>query len=413
MKICFYLHHSENTSGGVLTYSKAVLGLLLGSQEIEKIYLVHSKGNIHLVKSFANSDKIITIPINHLGKVNSFRLLISYLLFDIYHILVNYGISGRKIKLLKFLSSWISPYRRINSLKVDLIHIPVRFSPIYGLEIPLITTTHDLQELIIPENFSSGERLHRTLNSKKAIDESDHVIVSFSHVKEDVKKYFGLNDEMISVCPPSFHQEWFVDDIGTASKELINKYGLDNKFILYPAATWKHKNHIALLQALSILKVKNIVIQLIITGNKTDYHEELISSAEKLSVNTCVKFLGIISEADLVGLYKLTSLVVIPTMYEAGSGPLYEAMRYYAPVICSNVTSLPEAIGNDEFTFNPDDYHRIAELILKGLDDEEFRKRNIDNSKARLEYFKQQDYISNFLEAYRKAIQHKKDKINE
>jgi len=410
MKICFYLHFSENTSGGILTYSKAVLNLLLSSQEIENIYLLYSKEYSDIVKSLVNSDKVKYLPIKRSRKKNLLSLFLSHLFFDIYNVLLNYGINEKKIRFLKSFSSWISPYRKIKSLKIDLIHIPLRFSPVYGLDIPLITTMHDLQELIMPENFSAKERLHRDLNSKKAVDESDQIIVSFKHVKEDVKKYFSLEDEQISVCPPPFHEEWFVDKVGTNSEELKNKYGLEEKFILYPAATWKHKNHIALFYAISILREKNVSLQLIITGNITNYHRELIASAEKLGIDKLVKFLGIVPESDLVGLYKQTSLVVIPTTYEAGSGPLYESMRYGIPVICSNVTSLPDAIGNDEFTFDPNDYQRIAELILKGVNDEAFRNRNIENSKIRLNFFKEQDYISNFLLAYRKAIQHRANK---
>ena len=369
MKICFYLHFSENTSGGVLTYSKAVLNLLLSSQEIEKVYLVYSKEYSSIVESLVNSVKVINLPIKRSGKENILRLFLSHLFFDIYNVILNYEINEKKIRFLKSFSSWISPYRKIKSLKIDLIHIPLRFSPVYGLDIPLVTTMHDLQELIMPENFSAGERLHRALNSKKAVDESDHIIVSFNHVKNDVKKYFDLKDEQISVCPPPFHEEWFVNKNGTHPSELISKYQLDNKFILYPAATWQHKNHIALFKALSLLKTKNFSVQLICTGNKTDYYSELINQADQLGIAGQIKFLGIVSEEDLVGLYKLTALVVIPTSYEAGSGPLYEAMRYGSPVICSNVTSLPEAIGNDEFTFQPEDHQRIAELILKGIAD--------------------------------------------
>ena len=198
--------------------------------------------------------------------------------------------------------------------------------------------------------------------------------------------------------------------MGLLAEDLIKKYGLNDKFILYPAATWKHKNHLTLFKALSLLKENNNIVQLICTGNKTEYYYELMTSAKEYGIENQVKFLGIVSEEDLLGLYKLTSLVVIPTTYEAGSGPLYEAMRYSIPVICSNVTSLPESIGNDEFTFNPDNHQRIAELILIALIDEEFRKYNIENSKSRLEFFKKQDYLSNFLASYDKAIKHRKGK---
>lgn len=413
MKVAFYIHHTTIKAGGVFTYSVGVLNLLLTSNEIEKIFLIISSETKESFAKILDHPKIIPVLIDRKKYSIKFRLALSYLAYDIFLLQRNYLGGDMKFKWLKHFSDWINPYKsKVNGLNPDLFHSPIQFSPIYGLDIPLITTMHDLQELIMPENFSAGERLHRALNSKKAIDDSDQIIVSFNHVKEDVKKYFGFTDDQVSVCPPPFHEEWFVNKSGTPSEELKMKYKLEDKFILYPAATWEHKNHIALFKALKILKDKNQIVSLICTGNRNDYYDELISTSKNLGIEDQVKFLGIISEEDLVGLYKLTSLVVIPTAYEAGSGPLYEAMRYSVPVICSNVTSLPEAIGSDEFTFNPNDHQRIAELILKGLNDEDFKKRSLANSKSRLEYFKQQDYAANFLEAYRIAIQHKKEKNN-
>lgn len=412
MKIAYYIHHTTIKAGGVFTYSVGVLNLLLKSNDIEKIFLIISSESRKSLLNILNHPKVILVVVDRKNPVIKFKLALSYLSHDIFFLQQNYLGSSTKFNWIISFSNWINPFKsKLEYLNADVLHIPIQFSPIYGLDIPIITTMHDLQELIMPENFSAGERLHRALNSKKAVDDSDQIIVSFNHVKQDVIKYFNLRDDQISVCPPPFHEEWFVNKSGTASDELKVKYKLEDKFLLYPAATWKHKNHITLFNALKVLKAKNHIVQLICTGNKTDYCDELISSAEKLEIVNQVKFLGIVSEEDLVGLYKLTSLVVIPTAYEAGSGPLYEAMRYGVPVICSNVTSLPEAIGSDDFTFNPDDPQRIAELILKGLNDEEFRKRNIGNSRLRLEFFKKQDYAANFLEAYKKAIQHKKEKV--
>ena len=77
-------------------------------------------------------------------------------------------------------------------------------------------------------------------------------------------------------------------------------------------------------------------------------------------------------------------------------------MRYQVPVICSNVTSLPDAINNDEFIFDPTDTDEIAEKIRRGLEDRNFRSRNIENSKIRIEYFKKIDYSINFKEVYQK-----------
>ena len=124
----------------------------------------------------------------------------------------------------------------------------------------------------------------------------------------------------------------------------------------------------------------------------------------ELGLENEVKFLGIISESDLISLYKMAKLVVIPTMYEAGSGPLYEAMKYNSPVICSNVTSLPDTVNNNEFLFNPENLEEVTEMIKKGLMDNEFRGKNIDNSITRIKELSKTDYSVCFTDAYAKVL---------
>ena len=72
---------------------------------------------------------------------------------------------------------------------------------------------------------------------------------------------------------------------------------------------------------------------------------------------------GIVNEAELYNLYKNSQGVVIPTLYEAGSFPLVESILMEIPVICSNITSLPETIGNQEFIFDPNSVENIAKKI--------------------------------------------------
>jgi glycosyltransferase involved in cell wall biosynthesis len=262
---------------------------------------------------------------------------------------------------------------------------------------------HDTQEYHFPEFFSSSERLHRAINSKKGLEDSDHIIVSFEHIKKDIIKYFHINDEKISVCPPPFHTSWFSEKEFSSREDLEKKYGVDKKFLLYPAATWQHKNHRLLIDALKNLEVRGLQLQLICTGNKTEYFEVLQTFINKYNLSHKIKFLGIVPEKDLIGLYKATSLVIIPTLYEAGSGPLYEAMRYGTPVISSDVTSLPETMSNSNFLFNPDNVNALSDQIEKMLRDDSFKEENILNSKKRIEFLGKQNYINNFLDAFRKA----------
>ena len=234
------------------------------------------------------------------------------------------------------------------------------------------------------------------------------MIVSFGHIKNDLQKIFSLKEDKITVCPPPIATNWFARENFTEFKTLQIKYSISNKFILYPAAVWKHKNHKFLLRAFKNICIRISDIELICTGNNnTEYFSEIRKELNKLNISEKVKFLGMVPDEDLIGLYKASSLVVIPTLYEAGSGPLYEAMRFGAPVICAKTTSLPETINNVKFTFDPTDIEEFEEILEKGLSDSSFINQNLQNSKERMEFYKDKDYTTAFLTAYKKAIEAK------
>jgi glycosyltransferase involved in cell wall biosynthesis len=262
---------------------------------------------------------------------------------------------------------------------------------------------HDLQEFHFPENFSSAERIHRTINNHKAMYEADKIIVSFEHIKKDIVNFYNVPDNKVSVCPPPFAENWFTTKEESDWSSLVNKYSISKKYLLYPAATWPHKNHLRLLEALKEVQRRIPDIKLLCTGNKTVYYSSIEEKIKLLEIENSVKFLGIVPEEDLIGLYKNAELVVIPTLYEAGSGPLYEAMRYEVPVICARTTSLPETILDERFLFDPKKTEDIAGLINKMLTDIELKNENIKNSINRMKQLAGYDYYESFRNVYREV----------
>lgn len=399
MKIGYYISNLSAQSGGVFAYSIGVLKLLLKSKEISKIFLFYSISQQQYLNNFITNKKIVPILIRNPNIVWKVFAKISNVFFKLYFIRVH------KYQLLKRMSIFFNPFRKIlHKYDFDVFHVPIQVSPVYGIKIPIIITMHDMQELHFPEYFTSQDRMLRTIEYKKAIDESDHIIVSFSHVKQDILKYFEINNDKISVCSLPLADDWFNAKKVSLKNELKDKYNINSDFILYPAATWQHKNHINLFNALKILKDHNNKVNLVCTGLQTNYFTKIENEITALGIQDNVKLLGIVPEKDLIRLYYSTKLVVIPTLYEAGSGPLFEAMRYNIPVICSNVTSLPESISDNEFVFDPNSPKEMANLIYKGCFDKNFIKRNIENSKRRIEYYKHQNTITPFIKAYKKAV---------
>jgi hypothetical protein len=169
-------------------------------------------------------------------------------------------------KKLKYFNNW---YRWFSSLDIDLLHVPYQISAHYDLPYPLIVTMHDVQELHYPEFFTPQERAWRAENFWKALEKSSAVIVSFNHVKEDLVKYFHLPENKVFVCPLPFKNIYL--QLPNHEQELSykDKYVRLGNFLLYPAQTWQHKNHLSLIKAIEFIKNKfDRTLHLVCTGTK-------------------------------------------------------------------------------------------------------------------------------------------------
>lgn len=388
-------------AGGIFTYSIGILRLLLKAKEIDKIVIITTPEVKNALLEIIDNKKIEFSLLDRENSFNKIKLFLSFFLYDTSIIYQHYFPKSKLLTKLRSISNFINPYQKIvKRSKIKLLHVPIQYSPIYKTSVPVITTMHDVQEFHFPEFFTASERLHRAINSFKSVSESDHIIVSFDHIKSDLMKYYSIPENKISICPPPFADDWFATKKETDWQTLEKKYSLTKKYLLYPAATWPHKNHIRLLEALKEVQKRTPDLNLICTGNKTDYYDIIHKKILEFGLENSVKFLGIVPEEDLIGLYKRSELVVIPTLYEAGSGPLYEAMKYKVPVICANTTSLPETVSNAKYIFNPTDVNELSELIIKMINDENEKRENVSNSEKRMKELGGENYLESFGKVY-------------
>jgi len=319
-----------------------------------------------------------------------------------------------------YLKQWL------DGLDLDLIHFPTQtilhrdlqipYSlTLYGVEelphvdvgVPFIVTMHDVQELHFPENFTPAQRATRAVHYWKAMEKAGKVIVSFNHVKEDLIKFFDLPPDKIHVCPIPFRSISLREPTPAASRSYDEKYERLKPFLLYPSHTWRHKNHIQLLRALKEVQLRHLPnLRLVCTGGiNHHYHREVLAQAKMLGLEDSVFFAEIVPEDELCWLYRHTALVTIPTKYEAGSFPLFEAILLGTPVICSDVTSLPETINDRRFVFNPDDVEALSNLIFRMISDARFRQDNITNSYEQAHRLRQINAASYFYQTYHNLLQ--------
>ncbi len=264
------------------------------------------------------------------------------------------------------------PLNIINSL--DLIHYTVFHScssiPFF-VEKPFVVTLHDLR-LFYPE-FSKKptDKLyftHLTMKKifKKVAQKSSKIITEVPFVKEDIIRFLNTSYQKIEVLVSP------LPDIYTNRLSIIEdlskvkaKYSLPDKYIFYPATLASDKNHERLLLAIKMLRDKGVIINLILAGSDNGMLGKIMAMINSLGLKENVKYLGFVPLEDLVSLYQLSHGVIVPTLFESVSLPVWEAMILGKPVATSNICGMPYQLGDLGIYFDPYDVESISNGILK------------------------------------------------
>jgi len=286
-------------------------------------------------------------------------------------------------------------------LDCDVVHFPFQhFEPCAA---PTVFNPHDLQHLHFPEFFSGEEIERRELAYRAACREAHTVVVASEFVRRDLLRRYGLAPGKVQVvawAPPP------APDPGPGlRREVREKYGLpEGPFALYPAMTWEHKNHRRLLDALALLRDRHgLRVDLVCTGRKTAYWPEVERRLSDLRLEDQARFLDMIPYEDLRAVYQTAQFVIIPTLFEAASAPLFEAWQAGAPVACAAVTSLPEQAADAALLFDPLSIESVADAAGRMATDADLREELRRRGRRRLRDFSLERTARAYRAVYRRA----------
>src|SRR5882724_3856087 len=259
------------------------------------------------------------------------------------------------------------------NLGCDVIHFPTQAFVLCAL--PSIYNPHDLQHLQYPQFFTPVDIAHRERIYPTACHLSHTVVVGSQWVKDDIIRRYQLSPDKIQVIPLGPPTQSYIEPTAEHLRVIKTKYQLDEGFAFYPAVTWPHKNHLRLLEALALLRDDHgLTIPLVCTGSRYELFWPRIQEAvDKLRLSSQVRFLGFVPDVDLRALYRLAQFLIIPSLYEADSCPVYEAWLEGLPVACSNVTGFPDQVIDAALLFDPFDVGSIANALARVASDEGLR----------------------------------------
>tara|TARA_B100001063_G_scaffold244216_1_gene276484 strand:+ start:940 stop:2097 length:1158 start_codon:yes stop_codon:yes gene_type:complete len=277
---------------------------------------------------------------------------------------------------------------------IDYFIVPtISGFPHFFLNKPFIFTLHDMQEKYYPEYFSIFRRLLRWLNNRALSTVASKIICESQYVKSDIIKFLKVKEDKIAVItgpPPMSLINFKIDN--SKIEKIKQKYDIKKKYIFYPAQTWSHKNHLRLIDAFKIILEQHDDVDLILTGSPKANHTIIMKKINDNNLSSKIKHLGYVDYLDLPYLYKLSEFLIMPSLFESVSIPIYEAFALKVPVTCSNVVSLPEQVGNAALLFDPLDSKDMSKKIMKYLDDENLRKKNSELGFEKIKDFNHDRY---------------------
>jgi glycosyltransferase involved in cell wall biosynthesis len=395
VNILVFIPFLTQANGGVKQYSIGLLNVL--SADKQNTYFIYhcneDKELLYFKNRFPNF-----LFINDLSIKKSFSYQLSQFVKRTFNFLL------RRFRIKKSFEILNTIDRICILFKIDIVHCPYQYAADTS-KAKMIITMHDVQELHFPEYFSPEERAYRAVNYYNFLKKADAVVVSYNHVKSDLVKYFNIPEKKIYTVLLKMDNLWF-DKFSEKDTLTISELKVPEKFLLYPANTWKHKNHRRLLEAVDLLRKEyHLKVTIICTGHLNEYYTlELAKVWQDLKLEENVRFLGIVNERELYSLYKSALGVVVPTLYEAGSFPLMESILLNVPVICSDVTSLPETVQNPAFLFDPYEIKEIANKIKELWELESFRQQSIANSKKISDRLKNTQALDQFMNLYQNLM---------
>jgi glycosyltransferase involved in cell wall biosynthesis len=247
---------------------------------------------------------------------------------------------------------------------------------------PYIFEPHDIQQHHFPEFFSPDVLAWRRRTYAEGIDKAALVVCGTWWTKRDIMRCYGVPASKVAVIPRSSTMARAEVGPGRAA-ELAAEAALPDRFMLYPAMTFPHKNHLRLFEAMARLKGEGLRLQLVCTGRAyAPFHPELERAVERLGLQDQVRFLGVVSDELLAVCYRHAEFIVFPSLLEGHSQSLLEALWHGRPVVGASQSSIPETVGEAGLLFDGLDVAAMAQALKRAWTDEGLRRRLADRTRG-------------------------------
>jgi glycosyltransferase involved in cell wall biosynthesis len=296
----------------------------------------------------------------------------------------------------------------LQRLSCDLVHIPNLFSVPRMLPCPYVMTVHDMLEHMSRAREQSGFwRSFHFQMTKRVLAGAARIFAVSNFTRNEIEKLFEVPPSHVEVVYNAIDERFLHGHASAADRDLIaRRYQVTYPFLLYAGRISPHKNVVRMIEAFSALKTElkrdeaYPDLKLIIIGDDLSGNPDLRRTVVRSGVQHDVRFLGFVPIEVLRIFYDEAKVFVFPSLYEGFGLPPLEAMAHGTPVVTSNVTSLPEVVGNAAVLVNPENVFEIMRALHRVLMDKALRDRMKERGYQQAAKFSWEKSVRRMLDAY-------------
>lgn len=238
------------------------------------------------------------------------------------------------------------------------------------LPVPKVLTVHDLIFERYPQHHTWTNRLFLRVGMPLFVRRADAIIAVSRHTQRDLMELYRVPPAKIHLIYQGIDPA-FRPAPPAEVQRIRQRYSPDRPYLLMVGTLEPRKNHATALRALLRLKQAGHPHRLLVVGGRGWLFEPIQEEVKRLGLEGDVTFAGYVPGADLPPLYTGADCVLMPSLYEGFGFPVLEAMACGAPVVCSQVSSLPEVAGDVAMLVPPTDDAALAAAVGQILQEPE------------------------------------------
>lgn len=252
--------------------------------------------------------------------------------------------------------------------RLDLLHGAVNVNPALS-PCPTVVTVHDLSFMRYPQAFPPMQRAYLHSQVRRSVRAARRVIAVSQATRQDVIDLFGAPPDRIDVVYNGVDASFCPAPAGEV-EAFRRRAGLPDRFILHLGTLEPRKNLVRLVQAFAQVRGQDAgrpAVKLVLAGGKGWDYDAIFAEVARQGLEQEVLFPGYVPDEELAWWYRAAALFVYPSLLEGFGLPVLEAMACGAPVVTSNLSSLPEVAGDAALLVDPTSVDALAAALLRLL----------------------------------------------